>query len=58
MKIRQQATGNRYKAPFKTNYMTMKKVLLIFVFFTGTVLLQSQSVWTNVKDRGDDPWLY
>jgi hypothetical protein len=53
MIIRQQAS--RYKVPFKNNYMTMKKALFILVFFTGTVLLQSQSVWTNVKDRGADP---
>ncbi|MCX6330534.1 MAG: glycoside hydrolase family 28 protein [Bacteroidia bacterium] len=33
----------------------MKRVLLVFVLTTCTILLQSQSVWTNVKERGADP---
>jgi len=33
----------------------MKRVLVILIFCTGTVLLQSQSMWTNVKENGADP---
>jgi len=33
----------------------MKKVLLFLVFISIWTLSQSQSVWTNVKDRGADP---
>lgn len=32
----------------------MKKLLFFLIFSTGTILLQSQSVWTNVKERGAD----
>jgi polygalacturonase len=32
----------------------MKKALFILLFLPGTFLVQSQSVWTNVKDRGAD----
>ena len=33
----------------------MKRILLVFVLTICTILLQSQSVWTNVKERGADP---
>ena len=33
----------------------MKKLLLILVLATATILSQSQSVWTSVKERGADP---
>jgi polygalacturonase len=33
----------------------MKKKLLILLLLGGSILTQSQSVWTNVKDRGADP---
>lgn len=33
----------------------MKKLLLILVLATTTIITQSQSVWTSVKERGADP---
>ncbi len=33
----------------------MKKTLLIVVLLAGPILMHSQSVWTNVKQRGADP---
>lgn len=33
----------------------MKKIIFILVFLTGTLLSNSQQIWTNVKDRGADP---
>lgn len=33
----------------------MKKAFFIMVFLTSGMLLQSQSVWTNIKERGADP---
>jgi len=33
----------------------MKRVLLILMFSLVTVLMQSQSVWINISDRGADP---
>jgi polygalacturonase len=36
-------------------YLIMKRSLIILTLLLGTTLSQSQSVWTNVKDRGADP---
>ncbi|MCJ7448760.1 MAG: glycoside hydrolase family 28 protein [Bacteroidales bacterium] len=33
----------------------MKKIIFILVLLTGTLLSNSQQIWTNVKDRGADP---
>jgi polygalacturonase len=33
----------------------MKKVLLALIFSATAVMTHSQSVWTNIKDRGADP---
>jgi polygalacturonase len=33
----------------------MNRVFFILVFYSSSLMLQSQAVWTNIKDRGADP---
>jgi polygalacturonase len=40
--------------PIKNNFVRMKKVFIILLFVSVSGLLQSQSVWTNVRERGAD----